>query len=395
MPKQAYASFEDEFWYNVSPQDDLPIAGEVDLNIDLDFIYSFFSELSNTQSVRQAKRLIAAKLIKDPSLFDSIRQFLGISDKRAYLDLSYISSRKPHPTEPCSLCGCYPWTLARHPMSYFRRLLSGSQGDAVKAATADMISDYLINQGLYESGDGFSKISKPSLELIYTRLIAPKEYQQKAAKRRGHGCEAALAYVLEQCGADIIPENRASNPMGANDPHMNLEKMMITERQPGVTHAFDILIKNGQRIAVVIQALIHTSDPGQYGVDKSNETVQISEKIDEWNKHNPKSAHIELWGLVDGVGFSENKTDTINKLLRHFSTFIQLKTLYKAPLRLHHLGMIQVKAIKFSEYYDKEDIEFIKELYVPDDVEIISSSNKVDSSWKPVVAGEATVYVLN
>ena len=34
---------------------------------------------------------------------------------------------------------------------------------------------------------------------------------------------------------------------------------------------FDLLILKTNSVKVAIQSLIHTSDPGQYGVDKSNE----------------------------------------------------------------------------------------------------------------------------
>ena len=38
-------------------------------------------------------------------------------------------------------------------------------------------------------------------------------------------------------------------------------------------HSFDLIIKNSDsKIRILIQSLIHSSDPGQYGVNKSNET---------------------------------------------------------------------------------------------------------------------------
>jgi hypothetical protein len=105
-------------------------------------------------------------------------------------------------------------------MAFFLRLLDGSQGRDVQIVCAEMISEYLLKQGLYITAKGFSNVNTEIMELIYTRLIVPKEYQQKAAKRRGHGCEAALASVIQKCGVDIIPEDKATNPMGSNDPHI-------------------------------------------------------------------------------------------------------------------------------------------------------------------------------
>ncbi len=96
--------------------------------MDLQAINRFFVALSKSANHDAAERLISQELMKDPLLFGHARQFLGISDKRAYLELSYIASRTPHPFEDYSLSGCHPWTLSRHPMSFFLRLLKGSKG---------------------------------------------------------------------------------------------------------------------------------------------------------------------------------------------------------------------------------------------------------------------------
>ena len=392
MSSPAYASPEDEFWYNVSPQDELPIAGNIDLRMNFRSLYDFFKDISLAHSAEDAKQLVFEKLLKNPSIFGDVRQFLGISNKRIYLELSYIASRTDHPSQPYSLCRCHPWTLSRHPTEFFLRLLSGSKGKDVQLATANMISEYLMEKGLYETAKGFSTVTDQLFKFIYKHLIIPKEYQQKAAKRRGHGCEGALAIVLKNCGVSLLPSNKASNPMGANDPHLDLNTMTVTDRKVGETHAFDMLILNNDCVSVAVQSLIHTSDPGQYGVDKSNETVLISQKIQDWNKKN-KDFSVELWGLVDGVGFSENKTNTINKLLHNFDYFMQIKTLYKAPLRLHTLGLLNVKAIFFSRYYDNADIESIRRLYVPNNVSILRKLDNAKRTWTPVEAGEATVFL--
>lgn len=392
MNSPAYASKEDEFWYNVAQQDELPLAGDIDLKLDVSRIYGIFGKLSKAKNETEAKRVISEYLILDASLFHDMRQFLGVSDKRAYLELSYIASRTKHPTHNYGLCGCHPWTLARHPMNFFLRLLSGAKGKEVQYATSQMLAQYLLQQGLFDAAAGFSFADEKLLELIYTRLIIPKEYQQKAAKRRGHGCEAALARVLSQVGANIVPEDRWKNPMGANDPHLDMQTMKKTPRQAGVTHAFDLLVMDGSNVKVAIQSLIHTSDPGQYGVDKSNETVAIAKSFSKYNQENPNGS-MELWGLVDGVGFSENKSDTINKMLQYFETFTQIRTLYKGPLRLHKLGLVKVKSIRFSEYYDSEDIDSILEQYGSDDINVLKKADNAPLNCVEIDAGEAILYV--
>jgi len=391
MPLDAYNTVEEEYWYNVSPQDKLPLAGVIDLEIDLKKVALLFIKLSEVNTPEKARLLLYEEIIKNPIIFSYVRQFLGISDKRAYLDLSYIASRTKHPFQNTSISGCQPWTLSRHPIPFFLRLLSGSQGKQVQQITADMLAKYLIDQGLYITAKGFSNINETIMELIYTRLIVPKEYQQKAAKRRGHGCEADLARVLKQICVNIIPENKDIDPMGSNDPHINLNTMKFSNRSIGITHAFDIVIVKNEKPLILIQSLIHTSDPGQFGVDKSNETVQIYKEINKWNKS--KDEKVYLWGLFDGVGYSENKTDTINKLLNSVDHFLQIKTLYKAPLYLHKLGIIKIKSIKFSEYYDNEDIEKIRELYVSKDINIINKGKDETKYNKKVECGEATIYM--
>jgi hypothetical protein len=268
------------------------LAGQVELDIDLKSLATFFLKLSGEASADSAIGAVAASLIDSAQIFEHARQFLGLSDKRAYLDLSYLASRTVHPKKDTSLCGCQPWTLKRHPMEFFLSLLRGSHGKEVQIASAEMIATYLVEHGLYEAAKGFSGMSESLMKLVYTQLIIPKEYQQKAAKRRGHGSEAALATVLVHCGVRIIPENKATNPMGASDPHLNLDTMELSDRQVGVTHAFDMLILDKTRVSVAIQSLIHTSDPGQYGVDKSNETVLIAEKGRSWNRQHASQARL-------------------------------------------------------------------------------------------------------
>ncbi len=115
---KSYAGPEEEYWYNVSTQEELPIAGEIELSMDRNSLSAFFSELAAVDELA-AKEFVATRLMGNSELFDNIRQFLGVSNKRAYLELSYLASRTQHPTRETGLCGCYPWTLARSPYGVF------------------------------------------------------------------------------------------------------------------------------------------------------------------------------------------------------------------------------------------------------------------------------------
>jgi len=82
MPDAAYESPETEFWYNVSRQEDLPIAGEIEGDIKLEEISRLFSSLKSKKDAKDKKFVLSDEIFKQPTIFSSIRQFLGISDKR-------------------------------------------------------------------------------------------------------------------------------------------------------------------------------------------------------------------------------------------------------------------------------------------------------------------------
>jgi hypothetical protein len=388
----AYESSETEFWYNVMPQAEMPIAGNMEHLANLEVLKAVLDKLAKIAE-KDLLAEVASELLKKPEVLHDLRKLLGISDKRAYLELSYLTSRQKHPAEPNALCGCQPWTMARHPMQFFIRLLQCEKND-VRQAAADVMAKYLLDEGLGAAAKAFSAMSVESLAAAFENLIAPKELQQKAAKRRGHGCEGALAKVLKAVGAKMLPPDKAENPMGSQDPNVDFSMLTVVERKRGLTYSFDMIVLGPKdRVAVLVQSLIHTSDPGQYGVDKSNQTVEIAEKLRAANKQLRKPAEqVELWGLLDGVGFSENKKDTLNKMLGEFPCFLQLNTLYKAPLRLHQLGLCRVKAIKFTPYYSSADIRAITEKFVPKDV-LVLGKEAPDPKWTAVLAGRATLYL--
>ncbi|TBG27779.1 hypothetical protein ELG79_22085 [Rhizobium leguminosarum] len=387
------SNVQEEYWFFVSPQEELPLAGSVEVDMDLPRIMHFFAEMGALDA-SALRRGLADYLLKAPSMFHDIRQFLGLSDKRAYLDLSYIASRTPHPTSNTSLCGCQPWTLARHPLEFFVSLLHPAKPMEVRRSAALMLSDYLMKHGLETAAPSFADMSEDTLRLLYLRLISPKEYQQRAAKRRGHGCEAALAKILVEIGLPTIPEDKASNPMGARDPNVDLNSMTITARTAGTTYSFDTVIADGGLPRILVQSLIHTSDPGQYGVNKSDETVAVAREVAAWTKNNPERP-VELWGLLDGVGFSENKPQTLNKLLSNVGHFVQLRTLFKAGLRAHELGLTVVDGIVFEDGLGADAIDFMAHSYVPKGVPVLSKS-RIDSlqrKTKIIKAGAASLVI--
>lgn len=387
-----YSSPESEFWYNVRAQSDMPIAGSIQSDFRAVDVAAFIKAVSGPADAGLRDR-VARNLLVGPHLFHDLRQLLGVPDKRAYLELSYLASRIPHPSAPTGICGCQPWNMARHPLDFFVGLLAQTSPAEVRRSAAEAMTDYLLREGLAEAAQWLSDLTSGQLAAIYRSLVMPRETQQKAAKRRGHGCEGELARVLYACGVEVLPENKHTNPMGAKDPNLDKRTLGVARKKTGETFSFDMIVLDHGDPRVAIQCLIHTSDPGQYGVNKSNETVEVASHFRKANRTRPKGKSIELWGLVDGAGFSENKPDTINKMLYQFDCFVQLNTLYKAPLRLHVLGLCEVKAVRFLGEYTPQDIEAISDKYVPEGVIVLSEQDAANRTWVEVAAGRAVVYL--
>ena len=179
--------------------------------------------------------------------------------------------------------------------------------------------------------------------------------------------------------------------MSSDDPNVDKGTFLLAARNEETGWSFDIIIKEDDtKLNFFIQGLIHTSDPGQYGVNKSAETVTIKSGLISHNQRN--NTNKELWGLVDGVGFIENPENTVFKMLNAFDTFIELKTLYKAGLRLHQLGLVKIKAIKFDmTFYSVSEADAMFEKYGSQNIEKITD-NSIPSG-KAIEAGKAWIYI--
>lgn len=236
-------------------------------------------------------------------------------------------------------------------------------------------------------------MSKDTLLKLVTHLIFPKEIQQKEAKRRGHGAEQALAKLLNELSVGFLPSDRHSDPMKSQDPNVSRLNFSEAKKEKGKTWSFDVIAKDAQGIpSFFVQSLIHTSDPGQYGVNKSDETILVKEDLNKFNLASKQD--YELWGFVDGFGFSENKKDTIDKMLNVFDCFIQMNSLYKAGLRLHSKGVCKIKAIEFDDtFYSDEDIKSLSKKYVSNDILILNSRRSENNNMKAIVAGKATLFI--
>ncbi len=391
------ASLKTEYWFHVSNQDEIPIFGTVDKAIDVPFLLTIIKNLPII--AKQQNDYIAGLISQNPDSIDILRTFVGVSDKRMYLELSYIFGKtKFNSTDSENVLGYSIYDLEKHNINFFKTLTkkkTESEANKLKNKKSqkaiEIITKYLISKGIISILGALKKMDQIEITALIDNLILPKEIQQAETKRRGHGAEWQLAIVLYQLGVKFIPEDKHINPMSSDDPNVDKETFLLAARNEETGWSFDIIIKEDDtKLKIFIQGLIHTSDPGQYGVNKSAETVTIKSGLNSHNQRN--NTNKELWGLVDGVGFIENPENTVFKMLNAFDSFIELKTLYKAGLRLHQLGLVKIKAIKFDmTFYSVAEADAMFEKYGSQNIEKITD-NSIPSG-KAIEAGKAWIYI--
>lgn len=381
-----------EFWYCVASQDDLPlykghtISSEVCDNL-IKFIEHYKTESDKAKSI---ETIISEALIENPEMISDIRLLLGISDKRLYLDLTYLVNITTLEGGQ-RLVSESRENLVKHDTKFFINQLKKS---ANKKLYASLFSKYFIDRGIDEILATFCSLETEHIIPIFNNLIAPKEIQQKQAKYRGHGAEMAFAKICAECGVNITPERKHIDPMAGYDPNVDLSTMEVVSKDAKNhhVHSFDLVVKDSNdNIRVLIQSLIHSSDPGQYGVDKSNETVTIKNLINNYNAANPEK-HVYLLGSVDGVGFSENPNGTIVKMIDIFDDFFQMNTLFKIALFLYKIGLIKdLAGLAFDRnYFEDYAIEHFENAYLKP--LNISNLTGVDiSSFRTIPAGKGVI----
>jgi hypothetical protein len=386
---------EKEYWTHVSAQEELPIAGGVIAIQPPGGLDHLIERLPAGSSGPAIEACVAEELLRDPDLLDQLRLLVSVSDKRCYLDLSYIFSRTFEPgIRSRTLCGCSPDALTRHQLSFFRNILKQAAKQPCRAkAAAETIARYLVEtKGLSTILNVYGGLDAGQRKAIIEKLVLPSDSQQREAKRRGHGAEAALATLIVALGCRILPDDKATHPMGASDPNVDPSTFEVAPRDADSTISFDLLVLDSDgKIRVCVQSLVQSSDPGQFGVEKVKDTRNARELIDAFNRTCAADRRIQLWNLLDGVGYSENKNGTINRMLTQAHCFIQLKTIYKAALTLHSLGLAEVKAIRFDqEFYGATSLADMSH-YVPRGVKILGGEETIDACALP--AGKATIYI--
>lgn len=386
MAIRIFENFRKEYWFHVSNQNEIPIFGHAEKSIDSKLLFTIAQKMQgNDDDIDTLKQIISM----NPNAIDTLRTIVGVTDKRMYLELSYIFNKQcPHKNSRNNILGESAYFLRKHSVSYFKRLIEGK--NRMGKEVLNIVAKYLEERGVLSILQVLNKMGENEVSSIVDYLLLPKEIQQEETKKRGHGAEQALAMFLHNIGVSFIPDQRHVNPMGQDDQNVDKVSFELAQRDEKKTWSMDLIITHEEKLRVFVQGLIHSSDPGQYGVNKSGETVLVKTGL---IKHN-ETAHPkkELWGLVDGVGFIENPENTIFKMIQQFDTFVQLKSLYKVGLRLHKLGIVKIKAIRFDmSFYSQKEADEMFELYGSDDI-IKITDNRIPEG-REVLAGKAWVYV--
>lgn len=386
MAIQIFDDFRKEYWFHVSNQNEMMPFGQIKKSIDSDLLYETARKISQGgNDLETLKQLIS----ENPDVIDTLRTLVGVTDKRMYLELSYLFNKQLEDgSHDTNILGESVYDLKKHAVSYFKNRIK--QNKSGKDEIIDGIAGFLVDRGVSSVLKIFSKMSRDEVGDLVDKLLLPNEIQQEETKRRGHGAEQALASLLHELGVLFLPDKRHENPMSQDDPNVDKTTFVIAPRDPNTTWSMDLIVTQAGEPRILIQGLIHSSDPGQYGVNKSGETVLVKMALSEHNKTVADTK--ELWGLVDGVGFIENPDNTVFKMIQHFDTFVQLKSLYKAALRLHKLGIVKIEAIRFDmTFYSQQEADEMFELYGSDDILKITDNRELKG--KEVKAGKAWLYI--
>lgn len=391
----------EEFWYCVAPQEDLPLYDGQENNPECcKKLIKLIERYKSATKEDKPEDIIKKIILENPKIISDMRVLVGVSDKRFYLDLTYLTNVYADDKNN-RLVEESRAELIKHTTSYFTSLLKHLP---MKKILAELITDYFVARGLISILNTFINLTSEQITSIYKNLIAPKEIQQVQAKYRGHGAEQAFARMIDACDLAMIPADKATDPMAAHDPNVDLSTMQIIEKDsknPNC-HSFDLIIKDASgQLRVLIQSLIHSSDPGQFGVDKSTETINIKNLLNTYNVEKNSDRKVYLLGSVDGVGFCENPNGTLVKMLGAFDDFFQMHTLFKIPIFLQQIGLIDtVVGVGFdTEYFEEHAIKHFCDTYLtPNGLRNMTKefpTTEASSSYRIVSAGKGNVFLKN
>ena len=317
-------------------------------------------------------------LVDTPELLDTLRLLVGRTKTKLSIDLSLAFRGTESPVGDPSLCGCSMDGFTRHQYSYFKNFLRGSRRSTSEVRSAgETIANYFANIGVIDVLGDFAGMSTAARQNIIEEAIVPHDGRQSRAKRQGHGAEAEIARVIEAIGATIRPTNKVSRPMEGDVEFEGYSYDLLVDDDSGNTRAGLI-------------SLFHTSNPGQFGVDKTAKTADYSGSIESYNATVSSGEECELWSFCDGAGFAMNNK-ALRNVLDNVDDWVQIKSVWKLALSLNERGVCDVEAIAFDrDFYSDDELDRLERSVSAVDV---VTPDSVDSSLREVEAGEAVLYV--
>lgn len=175
MAIQIFDDFRKEYWFHVSNQDETPIFGCAKRSIDSNLLYNISRQISgDANDSDNLKRIISSNV----DSIDTLRTIVGITDKRMYLELSYIFNKyRTSINSDKNILGENVYSLKKHTVGYFERLIkkNNSKGKEV----LNIVAKYLENRGLLSILHLFSKMNLKEIQVLVDNLLLPKEIKQE------------------------------------------------------------------------------------------------------------------------------------------------------------------------------------------------------------------------
>lgn len=174
-----FDDFRKEYWFHVSNQNEIPIFGHAEKSIDSGLLYTIAQQLpGNDDDLETLKEIISL----DPDAIDTLRTIVGVTDKRMYLELSYIFN-KHRQTEKSdtNILGESVYLLKKHSVSYFKNLIRNQtpKGKGV----LNIVAKYLEDRGVLSILHVLNKMEADEVSSLVDYLLLPKEIQQEETKK--------------------------------------------------------------------------------------------------------------------------------------------------------------------------------------------------------------------
>lgn len=179
MAIQIFDDFRKEYWFHVSNQNEIPIFGHAEKSIDSKLLYDIAQQIpGNEDDIETLKRIISSNV----DAIDTLRTIVGITDKRMYLELSYIFNKhRKNENGDANILDESVYLLRKHSVSYFKRLISVQ--DAKGKEVLNIVAKYLEERGVLSILHVLNKMEQEEVSSLVDYLLLPKEIQQEETKK--------------------------------------------------------------------------------------------------------------------------------------------------------------------------------------------------------------------